>query len=170
MGRSSQRKTRGKPPKKCLAESPPHDEDEGDLKAESMRYAESIRAQFEQTEAPAKKGPGRKKRKASPPPPVSAAKTPKIIIKFAKDAKATPAQNDNNKPGEAAKEGQKNGLDKAAAAAPFDFVDEDPVKIPLSKAPVTPLPMVDGAADSSRANSPVPMDTKLKLKIKVPPV
>jgi hypothetical protein len=78
------------------------------------------------------------------------------------------AQNDN-KPGDTKAEaaGQKNGL-----ATPFDFVDDDPVKIPL-KAPVTPLPMVDGAADTSRANSPT-MDTsssnKLKLKIKVPPV
>jgi hypothetical protein len=63
--------------------------------------------------------------------------------------------------------GQKNGLDPA----PFDFVDEDLVKIPL-KAPVTPLgPMVDGAVDTSRANSPAPPpENKLKLKIKVPPV
>merc|ERR1712066_110690 len=41
-------KTRGKPPKKCLAESPPHEEDRvGDMKAESMKFAAAIRAEFE---------------------------------------------------------------------------------------------------------------------------
>ena len=41
-------KTRGKPPKKCLAESPPHEEDRvGDMKTDAMKFAAAIRAEFE---------------------------------------------------------------------------------------------------------------------------
>ena len=41
-------KTRGKPPKKCLAESPPHEEDKvGDMKTDAMKFAAAIRAEFE---------------------------------------------------------------------------------------------------------------------------
>merc|ERR1719361_586112 len=63
------RKTRGKPPKKCLAESPEHEPD--DLKAASMKYAEAIRAQFDepQTKSTSKKKSKTNKRKAGGPLP-----------------------------------------------------------------------------------------------------
>jgi hypothetical protein len=184
------RKTRGKPPKKCLAESPPHEElSTGDLKAESMKFAEEIRAQFEdQHERERRPGAAggrnrQKKRRRDEEPSQAAslpnAKTPRLVIKFSKDSAAA---------------------SRKAAAAAADTVDplvinEDPLAIDPSVAPqsgrnglaqydfneefgpdkVTPLPMVDGTMDnfSSVNSSPTPADMsskvpKLKIKMQIP--
>ena len=87
-----QRKTRGKPPKKCLAESPTHDEPD-DLKAQSMRFAEQIRAQFDES-SKSTSGSGsrgrKKKRKGGPSEPeISSSKTPRLVIKFSKGPSAS---------------------------------------------------------------------------------
>jgi hypothetical protein len=172
------RKTRGKPPKKCLAESPPHDElTSGDLKAESMKYAEEIRAQFENQDH--KPGGAKKSKKrridddASAPIPPSS-KTPRLVIKIRKeparkdvddvsaqdplvinDPLAIGPPSSNVAPG-------RNGLDQ------YDF-DED-----FGADKVTPLPIVDGTVDnfSSVNSSPAPADLtskvpKLKIRCKV---
>merc|ERR1719270_2238871 len=55
-----QRKTRGKPPKKCLAEA--EEEEPDDLKAQSMKFAEEIRAQFDEPYSQ-KSSKGRKKKR-----------------------------------------------------------------------------------------------------------
>jgi hypothetical protein len=144
------RKTRGKPPKKCLADSPTHEP--GDLKAESMKFAEEIRAQFDEPKAAGgPKGSKKKKRKA---PTISeevaavaaatgstAAKTPRLVIKFSKDSEAV---------AKAAKEN--GGRDE------YDF-----------DANKTAVPIVDGTVDSAFSsvnNSPVEAKvTKIKIKI-----
>jgi len=172
------RKTRGKPPKKCLAESPPHDElTSGDLKAESMKYAEEIRAQFENQDH--KPGGAKKSKKrridddASAPIPPSS-KTPRLVIKIRKE----PARKDVDDvsaqdplvindplaigPPSSDVAPGRNGLDQ------YDF-DED-----FGADKVTPLPIVDGTVDnfSSVNSSPAPADLtskvpKLKIRCKV---
>ena len=237
-------KTRGKPPKKCLAESPPHEEDRvGDMKAESMKFAAAIRAEFEsgssnssstgrssgggsRTQSPSslavnsnlntsssqssKPTPSslrdvriprdKNKRKraqddSSSVPVVS--KTPKIVIKFAKDAKTNSStavasgkevenpENANANIGAVSDhkdvDANKNGLD----ASPFDFVENDCAEA-LRQAAAQSLPMVDGTVDgsafSSMNNSPATPGTPIssegssshnklpKIKIKVPTV
>ena len=238
-------KTRGKPPKKCLAESPPHDEDRvGDMKAESMKFAAAIRAEFEfghtsgrssnsSTTGRSSTGPSsdssplntpansnssasssktskaktsslrdvripkdKNKRKrgaddTSIAPVVS--KTPKIVIKFAKDssknttsvasgkaATTIPNINANPEPNSDSKEAEnnKNGVD----ASPFDFVENECTEAFRQAAQA--LPMVDGTVDgsafSSMNNSPATPGTPIstdsnsshtklpKIKIKVP--
>ena len=174
------RKTRGKPPKKCLAESPPHDElTTGDFKAESMRYAEEIRAQFENQQEKEHRPGGRnrnKKRRREEETSVAsnpAAKTPRLVIKFSKESVAARkslveaedplVMNDplaiSNSPSANSVPGR-NGLDQ------YDFDDN------FGPDKVTPLPIVDGTMDnySSVNSSPAPPDitTKVpKLKIKM---
>ncbi len=121
------RKTRGKPPKKCLAESPPHDAAEtGDFKAESMKYAEQIMASFDKEEERAKTvrrgggsgSRGRKRKRTTPPPrkgsggasvggdktptatlgAPSNAKTPRLVIKFSKDSNKNSDKSKSNSP------------------------------------------------------------------------
>ena len=135
------RKTRGKPPKKCLADSPEHGHEPGDLKAESMKFAEAIRAQFDNPNiAPttSKKG-GKKKRKGGPLSGDSNNKTPRLVIKFSKDSTISR---------------ENGGRDE------YDF-DEDADKVPV----------VDGTVDSAISsihNSPgEPRVHLTKLKIKI---
>merc|ERR1712218_700797 len=79
-------------PKKCLAESPEHEPD--DLKAASMKYAEAIRAQFDEpsqakstSSSSSKKKSKTNKRKAGPEDTsTSNNKTPRLVIKFSKDS------------------------------------------------------------------------------------
>ena len=137
------RKTRGKPPKKCLADSPEHEHDPGDLKAESMKFAEAIRAQFDEPEktttASSKKG-GKKKRKGAPLSDESNNKTPRLVIKFSKDSALTSREN-------------------GGRADEYDFNDDSKAKVPF----------VDGTVDSAMSsinNSPAEAKvTKLKIKI-----
>ena len=138
------RKTRGKPPKKCLADSPEHEHDPGDLKAESMKFAEAIRAQFdestnEKTTTSSKKG-GKKKRKGAPLSDESNNKTPRLVIKFSKDSNALTSR-------------ENGGRDE------YDFNDDSEAKVPF----------VDGTVDSAMSsinNSPAEAKvTKLKIKI-----
>jgi len=143
------RKTRGKPPKKCLAETDEHEP--GDLKAESMKYAEAIRAQFDEPKG-AQKG-RKKKRKAAAATEAenASSKTPRLVIKFSKESV-------NNL--------KENGGDE------YDFVEDNHTPAP----PVANAnaPNVDGTVDSALSsvnNSPnsaateVSKVTKLKIKI-----
>ena len=158
------RKTRGKPPKKCLAETEEHEP--GDLKAESMKYAEAIRAQFDEPKGANNKGRKKKRKAASSASTASeaagenASKTPRLVIKFSKESV-------NNL--------KENGGDE------YDFV-EDAAPTPNSTAGVAPalaanapndMKFVDGTVDSALSsvnNSPnsateVSKVTKLKIKI-----
>ena len=239
-------KTRGKPPKKCLAESPPHEEDRvGDMKADAMNFAAAIRAEFDQhtstgssnssstgrslkggsiTQSPlnasSNSNPSAQSSQSSKPkvsslrdvripkdknkrkrgekdessPVVS--KTPKIVIKFAKDTKgpsssnvasckgATSMSNSNTNIGPVSEskeeDSNKNGID---VSSPFDFVENECAEA-FRHTAAQVLPMVDGTVDgsaySSMNNSPAtpgtpisaegnPTHNKLpKIKIKVP--
>jgi len=139
------RKTRGKPPKKCLAESPPHEEP-GDLKAESMKYAEQILSTFhEEDKVPKAKAKGRPKKGAKRKAPAAGgAKTPRLVIKFSKDGGSSGKNSKEPSPPPANTDetaAKKNGLDA------YNFVDDD-------------LPMVDGNVEEPVAKVP-----KLKIKI-----
>jgi len=147
-----QRKTRGKPPKKCLADSPEREEP-GDLKAESMKYAEAIRAQFDEPKGQnSTKGRKKKRKGQGQPEENSSAKTPRLVIKFSKESV-------NNL--------KENGGDE------YDFVEEPKSKIDEK------LSYVDGTVDSALSsvnNSPAPpannaennvSKTVTKLKIKI---
>ncbi len=159
------RKTRGKPPKKCLAESPPHDEmTAGDLKAENMKFAEQIRAQFDkdpgQSGSGGNRGKQRKRRREDDGVAITNAKAPRIVIKFSKGPQEDPlvTEHRDHLSVENLSTGR-NGLDE------YDFDG-------YSSQKVTPLPIVDGTADhySSVNSSPAPNDvaTKVpKLKIKM---
>ena len=168
------RKTRGKPPKKCLAESPPHDElMPGDLKAENMRYAEEIRAQFEdqQDREHLKGSAGRnrqKKRRREDESPALNAKAPRLVIKFSKTSEPAQPQTDplviDDDPTSAAGlQPGRNGLDQ------YDFSDD------FGPEKSSTLPMVDGTMDnfSSVNSSPAPADLankvvpKLKIKMQI---
>ena len=199
-------KTRGKPPKKCLAESPPHEEDKvGDMKAESMKFAAAIRAEFDKPKYSSATSSNmsasttisssqplnskssslrdvriprdrhKRKRVGEEPLPSQSvvSKTPKIVIKFAKDnAKSSPSVggggqqlpniNSNVSSDTPLQESRdtsdnsanKNGLD----ASPFDFVENMDGsagaeggfrQTPAHQA----LPMVDGTVDSSAFSS-----------------
>ncbi|CAB4062319.1 E3 ubiquitin-protein ligase Jade-2,Protein Jade-3,Bromodomain-containing protein 1,Bromodomain and PHD finger-containing protein 3,Protein AF-10,Protein Jade-1,PHD finger protein rhinoceros,Histone-lysine N-methyltransferase ATX1,Histone-lysine N-methyltransferase ATX2,Protein AF-17,Peregrin [Lepeophtheirus salmonis] len=102
--RENARKTRGKPPKKCLAESPPHpDPPENDLKAQHMIFAEQIRSSFDdncdidstrskETSATTtgvtvkqRRSKKRKKEEGSGASHGPNTKTPRIVIKFSKE-------------------------------------------------------------------------------------
>ena len=88
-----QRKTRGKPPKKCLADEP-DDEIDDDLKAQSMRFAEEIRAQFDEPQSQ-KSSKGRKKKRKGGPvnePELNNSKTPRLVIKFSKSPSSSVAR------------------------------------------------------------------------------
>ena len=88
-----QRKTRGKPPKKCLADEP-DDEIDDDLKAQSMRFAEEIRAQFDEPHSQ-KSSKGRKKKRKGGPvnePELNNSKTPRLVIKFSKSPSSNVAR------------------------------------------------------------------------------
>ena len=88
-----QRKTRGKPPKKCLADEP-DDEIDDDLKAQSMRFAEEIRAQFDEPQSQ-KSSKGRKKKRKGGPvnePELNNSKTPRLVIKFSKSPSSNVAR------------------------------------------------------------------------------
>ena len=152
------RKTRGKPPKKCLAETEDHEP--GDLKAESLKYAEAIRAQFDEPKGANNKG-RKKKRKAaataSEAAGENASKTPRLVIKFSKESV-------NNL--------KENGGDEynfVEDAAPNAGADKDKL---AANAP-NDLKFVDGTVDSALSsvnNSPnsateVSKVTKLKIKI-----
>ena len=182
--KDSSRKTRGKPPKKCLADSPPHEEGEeltaGDLKAESMKYAEEIRAQFEdQHDREHKSGGGggggggrQKKRRRDDESITPNAKTPRLVIKISKgskmaepvtavDAAAVDPLVINEPP---SSQSGRNGLDQ------YDFSDDFG-----EKSASTLVPMVDGTMDnfSSVNSSPAPAEMankvpKLKIKMQVP--
>ena len=152
------RKTRGKPPKKCLAETEDHEP--GDLKAESLKYAEAIRAQFDEPKGANNKG-RKKKRKAaataSEAAGENASKTPRLVIKFSKESV-------NN-----LKENGGDEYDFVEDAAPNAGADKDKL---AANAP-NDLKFVDGTVDSALSsvnNSPnsateVSKVTKLKIKI-----
>jgi len=87
------RRTRGKPPKKCLAESPERDPVESFIenkKNESLKYAEEVLKSFDQDEDRPDKERRRKekkKRRRDNEDDVSQpnTKTPRIVIKFSKN-------------------------------------------------------------------------------------
>jgi hypothetical protein len=164
------RKTRGKPPKKCLAESPEHEPD--DLKAASMKYAEAIRAQFDepQTKLTSKKKSKTNKRKAGGPLPedstTSNNKTPRLVIKFSKDSSTSGGSGNVNAGANAEKIRENGGRDE------YDFDEENvEVKSSSKNKPSAKLPaFVDGTMDSSSINNS-PAEPKViflpKLKIKI---
>ncbi|XP_059079070.1 PHD finger protein rhinoceros-like [Tigriopus californicus] len=157
-GKEKARKTRGKPPKKCLAESPPHDEDSGDLKAANMKYAEQIMASFDADEPSKGKKEaakrGRKRKKKDEPGlgggGPTGTKTPRLVIKFSKDGskEGTPAP---NSPLDAHDDlNKRNGGGLSA----FDFEDD-------------PL-MVDGNVEMESLDAPRSSSAKIpKIKIKL---
>ncbi|QQP38226.1 Hypothetical protein FKW44_018741 [Caligus rogercresseyi] len=137
--RENARKTRGKPPKKCLAESPPHpDPPENDLKAQHMIFAEKIRSSFDEIErspevlAAGKGGGGKssasssrrskKRKKEEPGSGGSAAKAPRIVIKFSKEASSSAAINEKEKetPSTGGANNITNGMDS------YDFANSEP--------------------------------------------
>ena len=162
------RKTRGKPPKKCLAESPEHEPD--DLKAASMKYAEAIRAQFDEpsqakstSSSSSKKKSKTNKRKAGPEDTSSTSnnKTPRLVIKFSKDSSTS-----GGNAAASDKIRENGGRDE------YDFDDDNigEVNKSSSKKPSAKLPVfVDGTMDSSSVNNS-PAEPKVilpKLKIKI---
>ena len=83
-------RTRGKPPKKCLADDA-DDDTGGDMKAENMKFAEAVRASFAAADSEkgssgnGGRGRGKKRKQVEQPEtPAAVKKTPKIVIKFAK--------------------------------------------------------------------------------------
>ena len=99
-----QRKTRGKPPKKCLADSPEREDLGGSFiennKKESIKYAEEILKSFDMDEEkPERRRKDKKKRRRDNEDEMSQpnTKTPRIVIKFSKN-KDPPTKNppDNN--------------------------------------------------------------------------
>lgn len=174
------RKTRGKPPKKCLADSPTHDEPD-DFKAQSMRFAETIRAQFDDPKAASATSGGRgrkKKRKGGATEhEINSGKAPRLVIKISnKDVSAAAAS--------AAAMASASASSNPAASKEnggrdeYDFEAED-------SAPVTSkenseggqklTTFVDGTVDStlsslnnsptSASNNPEVKVAKLKIKI-----
>merc|ERR1712098_90290 len=101
----TRRKTRGKPPKKCLADSPERDDMTGSFiennKKESIKYAEEILKSFDMDEEkPERRRKEKKKRRRDNEDELSQpnTKTPRIVIKFSKN-KDPPSKNissDNN--------------------------------------------------------------------------
>merc|ERR1719411_562707 len=109
------RRTRGKPPKKCLAvdDSPERDPVESFIenkKNESLRYAEEVLATFDQSEDKSeRRRRDKKKRRRDAEDDFSQpnSKTPRIVIKFSKNK--DPPSNKNIPP-------DNNGLIKPPAA------------------------------------------------------
>lgn len=137
------RRTRGKPPKKCLADSPerdPLDTVLEDSKSESMKYAEQILRDFDKGDHPKKDREMRKKDKKKrrreteldDEPIQPSTKTPRIVIKFSKDKSGS---NGSNPPKNITKEN--NGLTK-------------------------PPPIILSKTRDADATNPIP---KLKLKV-----
>jgi len=102
--KEEKRKTRGKPPKKCLADSPERDDMTGSFiennKKESIKYAEEILKSFDMDEEkPERRRKEKKKRRRDNEDELSQpnTKTPRIVIKFSKN-KDPPTKNppDNN--------------------------------------------------------------------------
>lgn len=163
------RKTRGKPPKKCLAESPEHSIESGDMKAENMKYAEQVRAEYESQLAVGGGGGGKKqqaggggggggssgvgrgrgKKRKTKDEPTGESKTPRLVIKFSKDSKSnTPTPLPPPKSNDPAKN---NG-----GITEYDFMDEEPPGGgDVSKA------MVDGNVD---------FDTGKGIRLKIKPL
>ena len=99
------RKTRGKPPKKCLADSPEREDDPvgsfiENQKNEALKYAEEIHASFEADKDKSERRKGKKKRRRdNEDEPQPNTKTPRIVIKFSKNKDPPPSRNipsDNN--------------------------------------------------------------------------
>jgi len=167
------RKTRGKPPKKCLADSPEHN-DPDDLKAESMKFAEEIRAQFdESSKSSGSSNRGRKKkRKGGPEPELNNSKTPRLVIKFSKGGSTSTSGSVASSAASAKENGGRDEYD-------FDDAPAGQEPTPRGITPPTKLPtFVDGTMDtmSSVNNSPANSDPQLqtqptvkvaKLKIKI---
>ena len=172
-------KTRGKPPKKCLAESPPHEEDRvGDMKTDAMKFAAAIRAEFENPSSNSNSGSqasksttsslrdvrmpkdkNKRKRATEDSPVVS--KTPKIVIKFSKDSsKSSPSaagkggSNLNNSTSDiapATEPKQDDSNKNGIDASPFDFVENECAE--AFRQTTQALPMVDGTMDGSAYSS-----------------
>ena len=174
------RKTRGKPPKKCLADSPEHN-DPDDLKAESMKFAEEIRAQFdESSKSSGSSNRGRKKkRKGGPEPELNNSKTPRLVIKFSKGSTSGSTSGSVASSAAASASAKENG-----GRDEYDFDDAPAGQQPTPRGitPPTKLPtFVDGTMDtmSSVNNSPAasnsdnpqlqtqPTVKVAKLKIKI---
>jgi hypothetical protein len=129
-----------------------------------MKFAEQIRAQFEDQEHGGGAG-GRnrqKKRRRDDGEGPGNAKAPRLVIKFGKTAASEAAQDplvlkDPLDLGPAAAMSARNGLDE------YDFSDDFGTEQPSA------LPMVDGMVDalSSVNSSPAPDKQVPKLKIKI---
>ena len=126
------RRTRGKPPKKCLAvdDSPERDPVESFIenkKNESLRYAEEVLATFDQDEDKSeRRRRDKKKRRRDAEDEISQpnSKTPRIVIKFSKNK--DPPSNKNIPP-------DNNGLTKPPAAKDSPSSEGPSLKLPKLK-------------------------------------
>merc|ERR550532_3814180 len=126
------RRTRGKPPKKCLAvdDSPERDPVESFIenkKNESLRYAEEVLATFDQGEDKSeRRRRDKKKRRRDAEDDFSQpnSKTPRIVIKFSKNK--DPPSNKNIPP-------DNNGLTKPPAAKDSPSSEGPSLKLPKLK-------------------------------------
>merc|ERR1712203_506373 len=126
------RRTRGKPPKKCLAvnDSPERDPVESFIenkKNESLRYAEEVLATFDQDEDKSeRRRRDKKKRRRDAEDEISQpnSKTPRIVIKFSKNK--DPPSNKNIPP-------DNNGLTKPPAAKDPPSSEGPSLKLPKLK-------------------------------------
>ena len=126
------RRTRGKPPKKCLAvdDSPERDPVESFIenkKNESLRYAEEVLATFDQDEDKSeRRRRDKKKRRRDAEEDLSQpnSKTPRIVIKFSKNK--DPPSNKNIPP-------DNNGLIKPPAAKEPASSEGPSLKLPKLK-------------------------------------
>ena len=126
------RRTRGKPPKKCLAvdDSPERDPVESFIenkKNESLRYAEEVLATFDQSEDKSeRRRRDKKKRRRDAEDDFSQpnSKTPRIVIKFSKNK--DPPSNKNIPP-------DNNGLIKPPAAKESPSSEGPSLKLPKLK-------------------------------------
>jgi len=126
------RRTRGKPPKKCLAvdDSPERDPVESFIenkKNESLRYAEEVLATFDKDEDKSerrRKDKKKRRRDAEDSGSQPNSKTPRIVIKFSKN-KETPASNKNIP--------TDNGLIKAPGSKESNSSEGPSLKLPKLK-------------------------------------
>merc|ERR1711902_37359 len=126
------RRTRGKPPRKCLAvdDSPERDPVESFIenkKNESLRYAEEVLATFDKDEDKSerrRKDKKKRRRDAEDGGSQPNSKTPRIVIKFSKN-KEQPASSKNIPPD--------NGLIKAPGSKESNSSEGPSLKLPKLK-------------------------------------